>query len=290
MIDNFAHIIEATEDLFADLKKMSDENMTPKDFGLAIKSHPDSILQVTARNKQRNVTDFFYSMRLDGRLKETSWLSNDIEYKRNNLSITEKIVEKLEHDYKVEKIGNNHLWRNIDKSVIIDFLNYFKVYKNDPFGISSRMPIDFIKKYAEDIDTKWDVALYSGNGTNKVIGSICFMKETRTIMLNGDRIEMPNRQVSTGTSESIALDESTRRSLGSNRRGAREKITNPLLMLHIFEVKDKKEKFTDIELAAFGASFPAKIISNTNDIRLKINTVYQSNLFRDLEDEEQADD
>ena len=58
MIDNFGHIIEATEDLIRDFKIMADAKRTPYDFGLAVKQHPDSVLQVTARNKQKNVKKF----------------------------------------------------------------------------------------------------------------------------------------------------------------------------------------------------------------------------------------
>ncbi len=284
IIDNFGYIIEATEDLFDDFKKMRDENMTPKDFGLAVRQHPDSVLQVTARNKQRNVTEFMHSMCLDGRSKETSWLSNDTNSKQNNLSVIENIINKLQTNYKVENIGNNYLWRSVEKDLIIDFLSNFKVYQNDAFGISSRMPLDFIKEYAKNIKTDWDIAIYSGNGDNENINSIHFKREQRKVRLNRDCIEIQNRQVSTGTSESIVLDKNIRRELGSSRKEARERLEKPLLRLHILE--------TDIDkrLAAFGVSFPTKIISNTQNISLKINTVYHKNLLADLENEEQADD
>lgn len=284
MIDNFGHIIEATEDLFDDFKKMSNENMTPKDFGLAVRQHPDSILQVTARSKQRNVTEFLHSMCLDGRSKETSWLSNDKNIRKNNLYAIENIIRKLQNSNQAESIGNNFLWRNVNKKTIIDFLNNFKVYQNDAFGISSRMPISFIKKYTQEINTNWDVAIYSGNGNNENINNVQFKREQRKVKLNNDCMEIQNRQVSTGTSESIALDKNTRAELSSNRKKAREKLKSPLLRLHILE--------TDIDkrLSAFGVSFPTRIISNTQNISLKINTVYYKNLLADLEYEKQAND
>lgn len=290
MIDNFGHIIEATEELIDDFKKMRDENMTPNDFGLAVRAHPDSLLQVTAKNKQHNGKEFIHSMCLDGRSKETSWLPNEPSNKASNLSTIKNTIFQLQENNKVEKVGNNYLWRNIDKQQIISFLNRFKVYQNDVFGISSRMPIDFIKKYAEDIDTKWDVALYSGNGDEENIGTIQFNKEQRRVRLNNDCIEIQNRQVSTGTSESITLDKNTRRKLGSKRKKAREKIEKPLLRLHILETTDKNHNSIDVRLAAFGVSFPSRIISNTKNIRLTINTVYQQQLLQFIEDEEQADD
>ncbi len=92
MIDNFARIIEATEDLIDDFKLMSEAKKTPNDFGLAIKQHPESALQVTARNKQKNVQEFIFNMKLDGQAKETSWLSTDIEKKEINLTTIKNII------------------------------------------------------------------------------------------------------------------------------------------------------------------------------------------------------
>ena len=284
IIDNFGHIIEATEDLFDDFKKMRNENMTPKDFGLAVRSHPDSILQITAKNKQRNVTEFIHSMCLDGRSKETSWLSNNVAIKKNNLLTIKKIIKSLQLDYGAKHIGNNYLWRNVKKDLIIEFLNNFKVYQNEAFGISSRMPLNFIKEYASDIQTNWDIAIYSGGGQEEKMNDIIFKREKRQVRTNHDCIEVKNRQVSTGTSESITLSKNIRKELGSNRKEAREKLKKPLLRLHILE--------TDIDerLAAFGVSFPAKIISNTQNVKLRINTVYQQNLLKDLEYEQQSND
>jgi len=223
-------------------------------------------------------------MCLDGRSKETSWLSNDQEYKQGNLLAIKTIVSQLQNRCTSTRVGNNHLWRDVDKQQIIEFLDYFKVYQNDAFGISSRMPINFIRKYAQKTDTKWDVAIYSGNGDNEYIGGIHIKKENRKVTLNNDCIEVQNRQVSTGTSESIALDAKIRTTLGSKRRQAREQLKNPLLRLHILETE------IDARLAAFGVSFPSRIISDTKNISLTINTVYQQQLLNFLQDEEQSDD
>jgi hypothetical protein len=285
MIDNFGYIIEATEDLFADFKKMSDDNRTPKDFGLAVKQHPDSILQITARNKQRNVINFDHSMCLDGLSKEANRLSNDKSIRQGNLYAIENIINKLQTNNQVENIGNNHLWRNVNKDIVIDFLNNFKVYQNDTFGIISRMPVAFIKKYAQDINTNWDVVIYNGIGKEENISGIKFKREQRKARLNGDCVEVQKKgHFSASLSESIVLDKKTRKALGYKRQEIRKHLEKPLLRLHILETK------VDKRLAAFGVSFPTNIKSGTQNIRLKINTVYYQNLLNFTEYEDQADD
>lgn len=233
IIDKFSLIIEATEDLIHDFKIMADAKMTPNDFGLSVKQHPDSALQVTARNKQRNVQEFIFDMKLAGKSKETSWLSANDDDLGHNLNAIKTIVSVL-HAQKPTKISNHFLWKNIPKNTIMNFLTDFRTYQTDPLGITARMPIEFVRKYVEDKDSTWDVALYSGQGTNyDITNDISIKKEKRKSKQKNGYFEIQNRQVSTGTAESVALPEEKRRELGSDRKTIRSEMDRPLLMLHI---------------------------------------------------------
>lgn len=277
-IEYFSQIIEATEDLIQELNIMAENNRTPSDFGLAVRQHPDSVLQVTARNKQKNVHEFVFNMRLDGQLKETAWLSNDEKDREKNFRAIEDIFETLK-TFGNENIGSSVLWRNIDKTIVKKFVAQFKVFTRDRLGITGRMPIEFVKKYIDERNTTWDIALYSGDGEEYQKGSINIKKEVRTLNLKDGYLKVKNGQVSSGNSESIALDKEIRKNLGSNRKKIRAISKNPLLMLHILETKD----FGDF--AAFGISFPGNVLSQNETVNLKINTVYYNNLLKDFEDE-----
>ena len=282
MSENFALIIEATEDLVDNFKRMSEAKMTPNDFGLSVQYHPDSGLQVTARNKQKNSKDIYFEMKLDGHAKETSWLHSDEIINRTNLQAIEDTVKNLIARKNIYRpVGKSHLWEDVDKKLVIEFLDKFIVYSSDPFGLKSRMPIDFVKKYVNDVDTVWDIALYSGESKGSYsIGNISIQKEERQVVKRGNYYEAANRQISSGSSESIALPKSERDDLRSNRKSIREKLKNPLLMLHILDTNEDKE------LAAFGISFPGGIRSSNKTVKLKINSVY----IQDLLNEEEYDD
>lgn len=276
---NFQLIIEATEDLFDDFKRMEREKKTPRDFGLAVRQHPDSGLQVTARNKQKNSKDYTFEMKLDGSAKETSWLLADEDIRRRNLEVIKNTVIHLNNEYgRGKEIKGSYLWKNVSKAVVKKFLQDFEVYKEDQFGIKSRMPIDFVKKYVDDIETKWDVAIYSGEGKDyRLVDDMKINKESRKVELQGGYFEIQNRQVSSGTSESIALPDELRKELGSNRKDIRRELKRPLLMLHILQTEPVPE------LAAFGISFPGGINSCGKTVVLKINTVYIENLLNEEE-------
>jgi len=284
-INHFSNIIEATEDLIADFKLMAEQKKTPNDFGLAIQQSPDSALQVTARNKLKNVREFYYDMRLDGTLKETSYLLTNADDIKFNLDVVKKLLEDLPPP---SKSAGTRIWKNMDKSLVKKFINSFRTFDNDTLGLTSRMPIGFIKQFIDERSTNWDVALYSGTGDDFSFRDITISKENRQININKNgAYEVLNRQVSSGNSESVTIeDPHEREKIGNNRRKARASAhrPNPLLMLHILQSE------TISEIAAFGISFSGTVLSDQPPTRLLINTVYYQNLFESMNLENEGDD
>jgi Z1 domain len=297
-IADFAEIIRSTEELFNDFEVMAENKMTPSDFGLAVKENPDSLLQVSARNKLKSTKEINHSMRLDGRLKETSTLLSDSRDVADNLNVVRSLIDDLSSSPK-QPDGASYLWQLVDRKLIIKFLKSYKVYKNDRIGLTSRMPIAFIEKYAENNVTDWDVALYNGFGNPFEYKGFKIKKERRLFEKKGNYLELQNRQVSSGSAEAIAIeDENLRKELSNDRGKTRENLSRPLLMLHILEEsigKDGAENMdnrSDLinEIAAFGVSFPGNAASRSETITLRINTVYYQNLLKELEENEESDD
>jgi hypothetical protein len=290
-IDDFGDIIRATEELFNDFRIMAEMKKTPNDFGLAVQENPNSALQITARNKQKNVREFYLSMRLDGKLKETSNLSMNPTDIKKNISAVTSLIDKL----KVKNQTNSTvIWRDIDKTIIQAFLEEFETVENDKLGLKARMPLAFIKKFAEERETKWDVALFNGTGAIFSHNGISIQKEKRQFHIKNNYYEVLNRQVSSGNSESIALDDPNKiKEIGNDRLLTRSVMSRPLLMLHILEQKlseDQQDLIPIDQIAAFGISFPGSVLSKEDTIKLKINTVYYENLLKELEYEKEIDD
>lgn len=288
-ISDFANIIQATEELFGDFKLMAEYNRTPNDFGLAVRENPNSILQVTARNKQKNVREFFFSMRLDGKLKETSYLRSGSADVEANIGAVKNIVKSLGQPDD-ERHNDNFIWRRVDKLKVISFLEEFRTISDDRLGLTSRMPMDFIEQYAKSRSTEWDVALYSGTGSKFDMGqNIVINKVRRKLALKGSLYELGNRRVSSGDAEAIAIeDREQRKILAGKGQETREAMERPLLMLYILE-QSNGEKNPEA-IAAFAVSFPGSVLSNDETIRLKINTVYYQRLFEQIQNQDESDD
>ncbi len=287
----FTQIIEATEELMNNFKEMAKENKTPLDFGLAVKQHPDSLLQVTARNKRKNTEKILHTMNLNGMLKESVRFDKNIQIHKNNLEVLKNIVQKLSKDYK--KRSNYYIWRSIDKNVIQEFIKEFKMYQKD--SLDMLMPIDFIKKYLEDFDTTWDIAIYSGNEQEyALVDDVIVNKELRSKFKSFDKyIEIGQRKISSGTPELILIeDERILKEIkekefkrGEKTKFIRKHLKRPTLMLHILKVPNFCET-----LPAFGVVFPDLGVNDSQTVEYVINSVYIQNLIDDIVTEEESDD
>jgi len=285
----FRQIIEATEELMLDFKEIAKEKKTPLDFGLAVKQHPDSLLQVTAKNKRKNTQVLPHKMNLNGVLKETVRFSKDQKVHEQNLSVLIDLVKNL--DYKLSDNKSPFIFREIERETIENFLNNFIIYKRSV--IDNLMPIKFIQEYVKNIDTKWDIVLYSGKQQEIAVGPIITQAQLRNNPNDkGDYIELARRKASSGTPELILLDKDLQKEInakdflkGEKSRYIRKRLKNPVLMLHILDIPE----FCKI-LPAFGVCFPDNGFGHSQTVEYIINSVYIKELEEQMRYEEEYDD
>ncbi|MDE5052478.1 Z1 domain-containing protein [Niallia taxi] len=274
LYNKFSFIIDATNDLITKLNEMRQENLTPNDFGLAVQLHPDSLLQVTARNKSKYTEEMYLEMSLDGLIKETRWISNKQEDLFSNADLLSKTVFDLQLGNYDHSVNKSHIWRNVNKGIIQNFIENYQLYKNDPLGIRSRMPIEFIKDYIRSTDDNWDVVLFNGKGESKFqAGTVQISRQFRKVKTKQDFFEVTNRQLSRANPESIIMPKEYKKLKPYEMR---QKLVRPLLMLHALELKDENGK--NIEAVGFGISFPVLKNSLKNTVKVKINPVYKKQL------------
>lgn len=281
MNKKFGFIIDATNDLINRLNDMREENLTPNDFGLAVQLHPDSLLQVTARNKSKYTEDMYLEMNLDGQIKETRWISDIAIDLEANESLLRESVKALQNGGYEHLETNSHVWRNVDKTIIQEFVNNFRLYKNDPLGLKSRMPIDFIKKYIEKCELDWDVVLFNGNGEAKFqVDSIKVQRQSRKVQRKQGYCEVINRQLSRANPERIIMPDEFKK---LNSHDMRKKLVKPLIFLHALELEDEENyKFNAV---GFSISFPISKDKIRDTLQVRINSVYKKQLEEAYKDE-----
>jgi hypothetical protein len=289
--DNFRDIILSTEELFDDFRDLAKSNKTPFDFGLAIQQNPNSALQITARNKLKNIKKFDYTMKFDGRLKETVKFNADQDVINSNYQTGIELINKLLQAERFVKIGSSLFWDNVSRDYVINFLNNYKeITDNDPLGILSKMPLPFVRDYVSKRDCGWDIALISGDGEalkDEIFSENLGVKRVERNMVfrpSENIYHYPKNQLSIPRDESIPLLASNidQSKFGINRKMMRKLRIRPLLLVYVIQSKILDKNITMDNIIGFSVSVDGDIDSNSQTIKMVVNTVYYQNLLENL--------
>jgi len=160
LIEWYKHITAASEELREDFDTMARQGLTPKQYGLKVKTHPDG-LTITSAGKLRYGTKVKVSF--SGKLVETHRLSKakaDIEH---NFAATNKFIRLIEQTADRRK-PTEYVWERVPSSTVQDYLCALlgesgmpRTPASDPAKLA-----EFIKlKNTREELTEWTVALIS---------------------------------------------------------------------------------------------------------------------------------
>ncbi len=159
-IDWYAFIANASEELHGELKLMEKAKATPKMFGLAVRSHPASLL-VTARNKMGSSQTVTTSIGLSNAFVETTRISLDDDDINTNRETAKALVEELrDSELDPEDTPGGRLWKKVDVEKIDRFLARWRNAAES--GIANTGPVrKYIKARSADELCFWDVLVVS---------------------------------------------------------------------------------------------------------------------------------
>lgn len=165
----YEEISKSTEELKGDIRRMFDDKMTPKDFGLRVRDE-SAELQITAMNKMRNAFNREEYISFWGGIFETPYASVNIQNNFKNIEAVKGLVNALcERNITFSNKRNNDnafqtkVATDVPCEYIISLLSQISVsmanVKFDPKTILS-----FIEEANCDKLNLWDVSIQSGEG------------------------------------------------------------------------------------------------------------------------------
>jgi Z1 domain len=118
LVDWYRHIALADIELRRDFQTMVDCGMTPKDFGLRVRSHPGGLL-ITALNKSRHTTAL--SLSFASRLIQSKYLFTDSTNRKAGRKAAATLISRqsLKNQSKQKK---GYIWTNVTAADICNFL------------------------------------------------------------------------------------------------------------------------------------------------------------------------
>ncbi len=166
----YRHITLASEELRQEVRRMQGLGLTPADFGLKVRSHPDALI-VTARNKMRAAKEVIRQISFSGEAPETTRLSRDISTIRRNYRAVVRLVGEIRAaglSATQSEWGTTYIWRGVPKEAVGRFLAAFQ---SDPRTFTFFSPEDegagsglakFVRETTDPTLQQWDVAMPSG--------------------------------------------------------------------------------------------------------------------------------
>lgn len=317
----YSHIAEASEELHEELRDMERAKATPMQFGLAVKSHPSSLM-VTARNKLGSGQKTVH-VGLSNRFVETSRLSSRTADILQNKQAARGLLLDIQNDGFARQtaavVSGGRLLRGVDVKHIDSFL---RAWINAEQSIVTQIPPlrAYIaeRSYTELAD--WDIlvgSLATGVENTELGWPIIPMQrkilladlQQKFMSIGGRKMRVSSRNVeSVGlTKEQISIAEVGYRNDPSLTIG--EKInypgscyrkirSKPLLALYLIDVQTTVDGLDEIPkgfppdpVVAWAISFPTSATSN-KQVEYIINTVKQREMFGDpdIDDELENED
>ena len=293
MMDWFYHIAEATDELKLQFKIMSEQNLTPKDFGLKVKSHP--LLMITSRVKMQHghkVTSSF----VDHFGQTTSFDLSKIDV---NLRLVENLINEIgdpkENGLVKRAYGNeenSYVWKNISSKHVINFLNKYEIHE-DAKLIRPHFYSQYIKNLNSVDELKnWTIGLMGSGSTNKY-EKICKKFQVNLLKRKARKADFnnkysigvltnPNHQMldlAENEIKEIIENSTDKKNYGVKARQYRNS-KNGLLLLYPIEKPNHKESKSKI-CFGFAISFPSKSKTKTNEnsVSYTVNNVYFNQEF-----------
>lgn len=302
----YSHISDATDELREEFRRMKLAGMSPKDFGLCVRSHPESLI-VTARNKMRSGTTVLRGVNLVGRLVETSILLKNKTSIQQNFTCMEDMVNNADQFGTRDETKAEYFWKNVPAKYVLQFIDGFQ---NHPASqLTDNHPIKEFIKWLESTGLQlWDVVLVSlkdSQANLKVrVGNFDVMTQKRKVTeypdKGGNGIALNKRRVASRGLEKTGLSEYEIKNVEKDYESKnipdhayRSIRKYPLLMLHMLDCQIEEEPLFNNGISAYGISFPGSAGSKRPEklVEYVVNTIWWKNEYQEfLEELEEEED
>jgi hypothetical protein len=315
-MDWYAHIAEASEELVQQIKRMRRDRLSPRDFGLYVRSHPDSLL-VTATNKMRSGEEITIEQSFSGLLRESYDVSTDFEANGSNFKLIEELWTRKFGGVVPEETGKGFILRDVKMPVVAEFVRRFECHSR--YAPQRAELLDYIEQISLR-RPEADVLIISPKAGRVGIPSIPVRNQQRSAtkeqLLDKDTAwRLSKMRVASRGDEALGLDQNQKEEAreiaveGKAAKLARQKgpaavdsdpgkasvsdthyrmVRNkPLLMIHSLE--PLSDTLTS-PIAAFGVSFP---FGDSEKVKAVVNRVWLKQMLGandDPDDEEDYDD
>lgn len=279
-INWYAHISDASEELRQQIRQMRKDGLSPKDFGLYVRDHPDSLL-VTAANKMRSGQPVRVRQNFSGKVCESYILPADESLNDKNRSLIREYWQSGfglgSHCLKETSKG---WWiENARSDAVGEFLRLFSVHRY--FSAQRTAHADYLARISEKYP-KCDVLLISLSDGENADTFDLGAQDRKSAGLEDGRWRVKKDRVASRGDEKLGLsqeqqtqaqelvEDDNKQPSDFHYRTVRNK---PLLMVHLLDLGKGEDR--QVGVPAYGISFPPGNYSESIEVVANKVWIYQ---------------
>ena len=299
----YAHIAESIEMLREELRTMEAAGSTPEEFGLRVRSDPDTLI-VTARNKMGSGEKVVVQIGLNNRFIETTTLRRGGDDARHNLEAARDFASRLAKSgvdiAGAEKVSSSWLIRDVPADPVIEFVSAFRNHPGSMLTETGPV-LKYINDRRNSELASWDIVFAGIGKADKAIFDdslgrpIYCQRRTPGKLSNADTLHISdNQRVASRGAERLgvrpeAIQEAERKyrkklaidddqtSVNYPDRIYRPSRDHPLLIIHLLTIlsRDEPTPLNDESepVVAYSISFP-KSTKEEKRVEYVVNTTW----------------
>lgn len=156
---DFKFIAKATKELKNDLKLNADRGLTPREFGIKVRSGQTGLI-ITARNKMRTGEDITTKVDFNQDIVETLAINiKENKIKERNIEIIKNLIS--ENEGKIYQSSKFNGLKDIKKEKIIRFLEEYTQVQGSKFD--NNLVRNWLVENESQILETWDIGFVTGN-------------------------------------------------------------------------------------------------------------------------------
>ena len=208
----YSYISMATDKLRAEVRRMQNDDMTPTQFGLAVRSDITGLL-VTARNKMRDAKDYETVVNFSGEVVETRYVHSSKDILRRNYEETDAFLKEIQKTYPLHRNDPQlalkaNQFLNVKKESIMEFLSIFSAHTlNIDFSITELLGM--FREDAQNVFDEWDILVagglsatpeiqFGGLSIPPVKRGFAYRKDTKSLQMSGKNSRLGSKDLAKG--------------------------------------------------------------------------------------------
>lgn len=191
--DQFRYVAGIVDELRSQLRAMKKQGLTPEDFGLMVRMHPET-LKITSTAKMGGAEAKAWTVDIAAKRIETTAVDSNPDVISKNVDAVKRLAEAVRAaDPEATWANSPKAWptkQSVDKRLVADFLEDYIPFVTDAL-FADNVLAAYVRKAEKTSMQKWTVAFIQGQGSRMQLNDGLIIRKPKRAVKRGKPVERP---------------------------------------------------------------------------------------------------